>query len=89
MTGLMMQFLVHDNPPEGNQMGDNKKRPLPVDAFPDIPHMIRSIQRIKGCADCFGMPTERCDPASCCWYELCLKACSRPVPEVRFPKKNR
>lgn len=43
------------------------------DNLPDIPHLIRSIQRIKGNPDCFGMIAEDCLSSSCCWYELCFK----------------
>jgi len=56
-------------------------------SVPDIPHLIRSIQRIKGNPDCFGMMVEACQPLSCCWYELCSKMSVRslgePMPEDR------
>lgn len=49
------------------------------DNLPDIPHLIRSIQRIKGNPDCFGMIAEDCLSSTCCWYELCFKISIGPL----------
>lgn len=53
-------------------MGENDKS-CQEGSVPDIPHLIRSIQRIKGNPDCFGMIAVDCRPSACCWYDLCLK----------------
>ena len=42
--------------------------------FPDIAHLIRSVQRIEGNPDCFGKSDGNCDRLDCAWRELCLKA---------------
>jgi hypothetical protein len=57
-------------------MGDDHKS-RQEDSAPDIPHLIRSIQRINGKLDCFGATDMDCDPGSCCWYELCIKASAK------------
>lgn len=41
--------------------------------FPDIAHLIRSVQRIEGNPDCFGKSDGNCDRLDCAWRELCLK----------------
>ena len=41
--------------------------------FPDITHLIRSVQRIEGNPDCFGKSDGNCDRLDCAWRELCLK----------------
>ncbi|AOY58307.1 hypothetical protein B2D07_07560 [Desulfococcus multivorans] len=62
------------------EMDDNDHRP---DAhLPDIPHMIRSIQRIEGVADCFGRFAGDCNPSSCRWYKLCCKASAKPLKKL-------
>jgi hypothetical protein len=41
--------------------------------FPDIKHLIRSIQHIEGDPDCFGKSDVNCDREDCKWREYCLK----------------
>ena len=41
--------------------------------YPDITHLIRSVQRIEGNPDCFGKSDGNCDRLDCAWRELCLK----------------
>jgi hypothetical protein len=40
-------------------------------AMPDVPHLIRSIQRLDGNPDCFGKAVLDCSRA-CPWREYCL-----------------
>jgi hypothetical protein len=42
------------------------------DQFPDLKHLIQSIQRIEGNTDCFGKSDENCDREDCHWREYCL-----------------
>lgn len=48
--------------------GKNKSK---CAAVPDVSHLIRSIQRLEGIADCFGKNVSDCSPA-CPWREYCL-----------------
>ena len=43
------------------------------DQFPDLKHLIQSIQRIEGDEDCFGRSEDHCDRKDCLWREYCLK----------------
>jgi hypothetical protein len=43
------------------------------DSFPDLKHLIRSIQSIEGNPDCFGKSNGYCDREDCLWREYCLK----------------
>jgi hypothetical protein len=38
---------------------------------PDVPHLIRSIQRLEGNPDCFGKTVSDCR-RECPWREYCL-----------------
>jgi hypothetical protein len=40
-------------------------------AGPDVPHLIRSIQRLEGITDCFGKTVSDCS-RTCPWREYCL-----------------
>jgi len=40
-------------------------------AVPDVPHLIRSIQRLEGITDCFGKTISDCN-RKCPWREYCL-----------------
>jgi hypothetical protein len=65
----------HPNPPkfpEGPEMGEKNESSQEGSSL-DIPHLIRSIQRIDGGLACFGKPGAECDSASCRWYELCIR----------------
>jgi hypothetical protein len=53
-------------------MGDKMESDSKED-FPDIIHLIRSIQIIEGNPDCFGKSDGNCDRLDCAWRELCLK----------------
>lgn len=48
--------------------------------LPDIPHLIRSIQRIEGGSACFGMLKADCTPSSCRWHALCTRMRERKAP---------
>ncbi len=41
--------------------------------FPDLKHLIQSIQRIEGNQDCFGESDGACNRKDCLWREYCLK----------------
>jgi hypothetical protein len=41
--------------------------------FPDLKHLIRSIQLIEGNPDCFGKSNGICERQDCIWLEYCLK----------------
>jgi hypothetical protein len=41
--------------------------------FPDLRHLIRSIQLIEGDPDCFGKSNGSCERQDCIWLEYCLK----------------
>jgi hypothetical protein len=41
--------------------------------YPDITHLIRSVQRLEGNPDCFGKSDGNCERLDCAWRELCLK----------------
>ena len=41
--------------------------------FPDLEHLIRSIQHIEGNPDCFAKSDGHCDREDCVWREYCLK----------------
>ena len=41
--------------------------------FPDVKHLIRSIQLIEGNPDCFGKSNGSCERQDCIWLEYCLK----------------
>ncbi|MBW2055405.1 MAG: hypothetical protein JRI29_06885 [Deltaproteobacteria bacterium] len=41
--------------------------------FPNITHLIRSVQVLEGNPDCFGNSDGNCDRLDCAWRELCLK----------------
>lgn len=43
------------------------------EGFPDLTHLIRSIQRSEGNPDCFGTAKGYCDKKNCVWREYCLK----------------
>ncbi len=43
------------------------------DCFPDLTHLIRSIQNIEGNPDCFDRADGNCDRLDCAWREFCLK----------------
>jgi hypothetical protein len=40
--------------------------------FPNLTHLIQSIQRIEGKPDCFGKANGYCDQKECVWYNYCL-----------------
>lgn len=65
---------------------DEKHEPDEKSHLPDIPHMIRSIQRIDGGPACFGMLQPDCDPSSCRWHALCTRMSERNLPD---PQKQR
>jgi hypothetical protein len=48
--------------------GKNKSK---CAAVPDVPHLIRSIQRLEGNPDCFGKTYSDCN-RTCPWREYCL-----------------
>jgi len=48
--------------------GKNKSK---CGAVPDVPHLIRSIQRLEGNPDCFGKTVSDCS-RTCPWREYCL-----------------
>ncbi|MGB5420533.1 MAG: hypothetical protein WBN03_00125, partial [Desulfobacterales bacterium] len=48
--------------------GKNKSK---CAAVPDVPHLIRSIQRLEGNPDCFGKTVSDCR-RTCPWREYCL-----------------
>lgn len=39
--------------------------------FPEFAHLIRSIQRIEGNADCFDKGIRSCDRRDCAWRVYC------------------
>ena len=41
--------------------------------FPDLPHIIQSIQRLEGNPDCFGTAGGSCDRLDCKWRGYCIK----------------
>jgi hypothetical protein len=41
--------------------------------FPDLKHLIRSIQHIEGNPECFQKSDGKCDRYDCSWREYCLK----------------
>jgi hypothetical protein len=45
----------------------------PKDQFPDLKHLIQSIQHLEGNLDCFGKSDGNCDREDCLWREYCLK----------------
>ena len=51
--------------------------------FPDLSHLIQSIQRIEGNPDCFGSAGVFCDRLGCQWRDYCLKE-----PESRLITEN-
>jgi len=48
--------------------GKNKSK---CAAVPDVPHLIRSIQRLDGNPDCFGTTYSDCN-RTCPWRKYCL-----------------
>jgi hypothetical protein len=48
--------------------GKNKSKSA---AVPDVPHLIRSIQRLEGHPDCFGKTVSDCS-RTCPWRAYCL-----------------
>jgi hypothetical protein len=48
----------------------------PKDHFPDLKHLIRSIQHIEGNPECFQKSDGNCDQKDCLWREYCLKGIS-------------
>jgi hypothetical protein len=48
--------------------GKNKSKSA---AVPDVPHLIRSIQRLEGHPDCFGKTVSECS-RTCPWRAYCL-----------------
>lgn len=51
--------------------------------FPDLQHIIQSLQRIEGNPDCFGTAGGSCDHLDCKWRGYCLKE-----PETRLQTEN-
>jgi hypothetical protein len=43
------------------------------DHFPNVKHLIRSIQYIEGNPECFGKTDGNCNREDCLWREYCLK----------------
>ncbi|WP_373500628.1 hypothetical protein [Desulfococcus sp.] len=82
----------HLNPPkssEGHEMGE-KNGSCQEGSTLDIPHLIRSIQRIEGGRACFGKPGAECDPASCRWQDLCARMHPQAFPgPPEGPSKKR
>jgi len=68
-----------------NPVGDtmDRKHPGSGGDFPDLSHLIQSIQRIEGNPDCFGTAAGYCDRLDCQWRDYCLKE-----PENRFGTEN-
>jgi hypothetical protein len=53
--------------------GKNKSK---CTAVPDVPHLIRSIQRLDGDPDCFGKTVSDCSRA-CPWRDYCPSAAKK------------
>ena len=47
----------------------------------DLTHLIRSMQRAEGQADCFGTAEWHCDHIDCAWRKYCLKDTLEPSIE--------
>ncbi len=47
----------------------------------DLTHLIRSMQRAEGQADCFGTAEGHCDHIDCVWRKYCLKDSFEPSVE--------
>jgi len=58
-----------------------KKNTVVIKNFPEIKHLIQSIQRIEGNPDCFGKAGGDCDILDCAWHELCLKEAQKSVKD--------
>jgi hypothetical protein len=54
-----------------------RKNAAVIKKFPEIKHLIQSIQRIEGNPDCFGKVDGDCDNLDCVWRELCLKGAQK------------
>jgi len=52
--------------------GQRKKEPALKEGFPDLTHLIRSVQRIEGNPACFGTAKGYCDRKNCAWRDYCL-----------------
>lgn len=58
----------------GDEIDINSKDSKDLKAnFPDLTHLIRSIQHLEGNPDCFGRSDGDCDRSECVWREYCLK----------------
>jgi hypothetical protein len=58
----------------GEEIDDNSRDPKdPKAHFPDLTHLIRSIQHLEGNPQCFGRAAGNCDRSKCAWREFCLK----------------
>jgi len=40
---------------------------------PNLTHLIRSVQRLEGNPDCFGLAYKYCNQQDCAWLEYCQK----------------
>jgi len=56
--------------------------------FPDLIHLIHSIQRIEGNPDCFGTAKAFCDQKNCIWRDYCLKKPEKPTAAMAPPRKE-
>ena len=52
---------------------ENNLYNLLKEQFPDLKHLIRSIQLIEGNPDYFGKSNGICELQDCIWLEYCLK----------------
>ena len=52
---------------------ENNLYNLLKEQFPDLKHLIRSIQLIEGNPDCFGKSNGSCERQDRIWLEYCLK----------------
>jgi hypothetical protein len=59
------------DPRISNRRPNKEKQKSKCTAVPDVPHLIRSIQRLEGITDCFGKTISDCSRA-CPWREYCL-----------------
>ena len=58
----------------GDEIDNNPTNPKdPKTGFPDLTHLIRSIQNLEGNPECFGRAEGSCDRSECAWREFCLK----------------
>jgi hypothetical protein len=59
------------DPRFSNRRPKKRKNKSKCATVPDVPHLIRSIQRLEGNPDCFGKTVSDCS-RPCPWREYCL-----------------